>query len=61
VQEIAYGWMFFERYNMEVKKFVTIIACENGETQVFEIFDKKTYYEKLNEYINYFFSTQANV
>jgi len=61
VQEIAYGWMFFERYNMEVQKFVTIIACENGETQVFEIFDKKTYYEKLNEYINYFFSTQTNV
>tara|TARA_B100000131_G_scaffold173853_1_gene167944 strand:+ start:543 stop:704 length:162 start_codon:yes stop_codon:yes gene_type:complete len=44
--------MFQELTNLQVKKLVTIIACETGEPQVFEIYDKFMYARKLKEYID---------
>ena len=34
VQETAYACCFQELYSLTVKQLVTIVACENGETQV---------------------------
>ena len=51
-QETAYAIMFQELTNLQVKKLVTIIACETGEPQVFEIYDKFMYARKLKEYID---------
>jgi len=53
-QETAYAIMFQELTGLKVRKLVTIIACESGEPQVFEIYDKKTYARKLKEYIDAF-------
>lgn len=53
-QETAYAIMFQELTGLKVKKLVTIIACESGEPQVFEIYDKNTYARKLKEYIDAF-------
>ena len=51
-QETAYAIMFQELTGLQVKKLVTIIACETGEPQVFEIYDKFKYARKLKEYID---------
>ena len=51
-QECAYAIMFQELTGLKVKKLVTIIACETGEPQVFEIYDKLKYTHKLKEYID---------
>lgn len=51
-QECAYAIMFQELTGLKVKKLVTIIACETGEAQVFEIYDKFKYARKLKEYID---------
>jgi genome maintenance exonuclease 1 len=51
-QECAYAIMFQELTGLKVKKLVTIIACETGEPQVFEIYDKLKYTRKLKEYID---------
>ena len=51
-QECAYAIMFQELTGLKVKKLVTIIACETGEAQVFEIYDKIKYARKLKEYID---------
>ena len=51
-QETAYAIMFQELTGLMVKKLVTIIACETGEPQVFEIYDKFKYARKLKEYID---------
>jgi genome maintenance exonuclease 1 len=51
VQECAYACMLQERYNISVKKLVTIIACENGDTQVRVMPPKKEYVIRLQEYI----------
>ena len=51
-QETAYAIMFQELTNLQVKKLVTIIACETGEPQVFDIYDKFMYARKLKEYID---------
>ena len=51
-QECAYAIMFQELTGLRVKKLVTIIACETGEAQVFEIYDKLKYTRKLKEYID---------
>ena len=39
-QETAYAIMFQELTGLAPKKLVTIIACETGEPQIFEIYDK---------------------
>jgi hypothetical protein len=52
VQETAYACMFQELYGLRVKQLVTIVACENGETQVKVLPPKKEYFIKLMSYIS---------
>ena len=47
IQETAYACMFYEMYNTRIQQLVTIIACEDGNTQVFIEKPKKEYLEKL--------------
>ena len=51
-QETAYAIMFQELTGLIPKKLVTIIACETGEPQIFEIYDTNKYARKLKEYID---------
>ena len=51
-QETAYAIMFQELTGLIPKKLVTIIACETGEPQVFEIYDTITFARKLKDYID---------
>ena len=52
VQETAYACMLQENYGLSVKQLVTIVACENGETQVKELPPKKEFFMKLMSYID---------
>ena len=52
VQETAYACMLQEIYGMSVKQLVTIVACENGETQVKVLPPKKEYFIQLMSYID---------
>ena len=51
VQECGYACMLQEVYGVTVKKLVTIVACENGDTQVKVMPPKKEYFVRLQEYI----------
>ena len=51
VQCMAYGCMLYELTGIAVKKLVIIMACENGESIVYEEYDKKKYIKLLTEYI----------
>jgi genome maintenance exonuclease 1 len=46
--------MFYELTNMPVKKFVILMACEDGECVVYEEYDKKKYIGMLSRYIRNF-------
>lgn len=50
-QECAYAMMYYERTGIKVKKLVTLIACEDGEIQVFQEYDIMKYMRVLMEYI----------
>ncbi len=52
VQETAYACMLQELYGLTVKQLVTIVACENGETQVKVLQPKNEYFMKLMSYID---------
>ena len=52
VQETAYACCLQELYGITVKQLVTIVACENGETQVVIKPPKKEYLLKLIAYID---------
>ena len=52
VQETAYACCFQELYSLTAKQLVTIVACENGETQVVIKPPKKEYLLKLIAYID---------
>ena len=52
IQETAYACCFQELYSLTVKQLVTIVACENGETQVVIKPPKKEYLLKLIQYID---------
>ncbi len=52
VQETAYACCLQELYGITVKQLVTIVACENGETQVVIKPPKKEYLLKLIQYID---------
>ena len=52
VQETAYACCLQELYGMTVKQLVTIVACENGETQVVIKPPKKEYLLQLIAYID---------
>ena len=51
VQECAYACMLQELYGLSVKKLVTIISCEDGDTQLSVKSPKKEYFLRLQEYI----------
>ena len=52
VQETAYACRLQELYGLSVKQLVTIVACENGETQVKVVPPKKEYLLRLIQYID---------
>jgi len=54
VQCCAYACMLHELTGISVKKFVIIMACENGEVEVYEERDKKKYVKLLTQYIKKF-------
>lgn len=47
IQETGYGCMFYELYKERIKQLVTIVACEDGNTQVVIKHPKKEYLDKL--------------
>ena len=47
IQETAYGCMFYELYKTRIKQLVTIVACEDGSTQVVIKAPKKEYLDRL--------------
>lgn len=51
VQCCAYAFMLKELTGLEVKKFVIIMSCENGELAVYEKSDVETYIKLLVKYI----------
>lgn len=54
VQCCAYACMLHEMTGLSVKKFVIIMACENGEVEVYEEEDKAKYLKLLIQYIKKF-------
>ena len=54
VQCAAYACMLYELTGIMVKKFVIIMACENGECIVYEEYDKAKYIKLLTKYIREF-------
>ena len=54
VQCMAYGCMLYEMTGISVKKLVIIMACENGECEIYEERDKAKYIKLLGKYINKF-------
>lgn len=54
VQCCAYACMLHEMTGLSVKKFVIIMACEDGECVVYEEYDKTKYIKKLVQYIKKF-------
>jgi len=60
VQETAYAAMFLERSGIEVKKIVTLIATEEGSTQVFQKYNLDDYLQLLKSYIEDFVRGKTN-
>ncbi len=54
VQCCAYACMLHELTGLSVKKFVIIMACENGDVEIYEERDKAKYLKILVEYIEKF-------
>jgi len=52
IQETAYACMLLEMYQLRVKQLVTIVACEDGETQAVVRPLKKEYFLTLTKYID---------
>lgn len=59
VQETAYACMLLEVYGLRVSKLVTIVACENGDTQVEIRPLKKEYLDSLLQYIDEYHSAHG--
>lgn len=47
IQETGYGCMFYELYKTRIKQLVTIVACEDGSTQVVIKNPDKEYLDRL--------------
>jgi len=58
VQCAAYACMFYEITNIPVKKFVILMACEDGDCVVYEEYDKMKYIKLLNGYIKEFIQSK---
>ena len=54
IQCAAYACMLYELTGIAVKKFVILMACENGECVVYEEYDKSKYIKLLAQYIREF-------
>jgi genome maintenance exonuclease 1 len=54
VQCCAYACMLHEMTGISVKKFVIIMACENGDVEIYEEEDKAKYLKLLIQYIKKF-------
>lgn len=54
VQAAAYACMLYEMTGISVKKLVIIMSCENGESVVYEEYDKSKYLKLLVQYIRKF-------
>lgn len=54
VQCCAYACMLYEMTGISVKKFVIIMACENGDCEIYEEYDKEKYIKLLVKYIRKF-------
>jgi PD-(D/E)XK nuclease superfamily len=54
VQCAAYSCMFYELTDIPVKKYVILMACENGDCVVYEEYDKAKYIKLLGKYIRKF-------
>ena len=52
--------MFLERSGIEVKKIVTLIATEDGTTQVFQKYNLDDYLQLLKSYIEEFVRGKGN-
>jgi ATP-dependent exoDNAse (exonuclease V) beta subunit len=60
VQCCAYACMLHELTGISVKKFVIIMACENGECVVYEEYDKSKYLKILVKYIKKFLNDKLS-
>lgn len=60
VQCCAYACMLHELTGLSVKKFVIIMACEDGEVEIYEERDKEKYIRMLVQYIKKFVSDKLN-
>jgi genome maintenance exonuclease 1 len=58
VQCCAYACMLHEMTGLSVKKFVIIMSCENGESIVYEEYDKTKYIKLLTQYIREFIQSK---
>jgi genome maintenance exonuclease 1 len=61
VQCCAYACMLYELTGIPVKKFVIIMACENGEVIVYEEKDKSKYIKLLTKYIKKFIEDKSKL
>lgn len=61
VQATAYAFMFHEMMDIEVKKLVILMTCENGEVKVYEEYDIERYFKRLEDYIQKFTEDKLNV
>jgi ATP-dependent exoDNAse (exonuclease V) beta subunit len=60
IQCCAYACMLHELTGLSVKKFVIIMACENGEVEVYEEYNKEKYIKMLIEYIKKFVNDKTS-
>jgi genome maintenance exonuclease 1 len=60
VQCCAYACMLNELTGLSVKKFVIIMACENGEVEVYEERNKEKHIRLLTKYIKKFVSDKTS-
>tara|TARA_A100001234_G_scaffold200683_1_gene192841 strand:+ start:1399 stop:2097 length:699 start_codon:yes stop_codon:yes gene_type:complete len=60
VQCCAYACMLHEMTGISVKKFVILMACENGECVVYEKYDKEKYIRLLVQYIREFVNSRTS-
>ena len=60
VQCAAYACMYYELTGTPVKKFVIIMACEDGSCKVYQEYDKLKYIKLLTKYIRNFVEYHLN-
>ena len=61
VQCMAYGCMLYEMKGIPIKKLVIIMACENGECEIYEEYDKAKYIRLLQQYIRKFINDKLEL